>query len=220
MNAISEIITRLPGKDCGMCGRKTCAEFAEVLRNDPAAIDRCVHLSNKNILECNNNNACQGQFSEITWKDHHDREYDFVLDKFPGEQGPRETILPFNPSIVEKLGIKKGDVVFGRPGWISCGCPVSHCGIVVEEPDYFNGTMVWCVVGPMMARERGINIGYYNTTAYEGIVNITKKELKIGLRYYFLPRFCMLQWRHCGLMNSIGNTKDGTRVRIEGLWIG
>ena len=100
------------------------------------------------------------------------------------------------------------------------GCPVNHVGMVVEDPDYFNGTIVRCIVGPMLARQRGINIGYSNTTAYEGMVNFTRQELQIGRRYYFQPRYCMLQWRHCGLVNSLGKTKDGLRVRIEGLWIG
>jgi hypothetical protein len=76
------------------------------------------------------------------------------------------------------------------------------------------------MVGPMLARARGINIGYYNTTAYEGIVKTSRATFEIGRRYYFQPRYCMLQWRHCGLVNSIGKTPDGLRVRIEGLWIG
>lgn len=121
---------------------------------------------------------------------------------------------------MEKLQIKKGDVIYGQPGWISCGCPVTHVGVVVDEPDYFNGTIVWCIVGPLLAREKGINVGYYNTTAYEGRVKYARQELQIGRRYYFQPRYCMLQWRHCGLVNSLGKTPDGLRVRMEGLWIG
>ena len=147
------------------------------------------------------------------------RDYDFILDKFPGETGPRETIILFNPANVEKLGLKKGDIIYGRPAWISCGCPVTHVGQIVEEPDYFNGVVTWCIVGPMLARQRGINIGYYNTTCYEGIVKHTRKELTIGVRYYFQPRYCMLQWRHCGLVNQLAKNKEGLRVRIEGLWI-
>ncbi|HOW19895.1 MAG TPA: (Fe-S)-binding protein [Phycisphaerae bacterium] len=213
-----EILNALPGKDCGGCGCRTCAAFAEVVAVDPGAVSRCIHT--KGVAARRAGRAAE-QFAEadITWRDHLGREYDFILDKFPGEEGPRETIIPFNPANVEKLGIRKGDVLYGRPGWISCGCPVTHCGVVVEEPDYFNGTLVWCIVGPMAARQRGISIGGYNTTAYEGLVRHTRQELRIGRRYYFLPRYCMLQWRHCGLVNSLGRTPDGLRVRIEGLWI-
>ena len=213
-----EIMQKLPGKDCGTCGFKTCEEFAEIVSKDEEALPRCIHLETGKGTVCPISPEFKAE--DITWKDHLDRDYDFILDKFPGETGPRETIILFNPVNVEKLKIKKGDVLYGRPAWISCGCPVTHVGIVVDEPDYFNGTVVWCIVGPMLARERGINIGYYNTTSYEGIVKYTKKELQIGRRYYFQPRYCMLQWRHCGLVNQLAKAKDGLRVRIEGLWIG
>lgn len=210
-------VDQLPGKDCGLCGYKTCHDFSNVLQVTPQLINRCPHLaSGVTAAKPEPEHAS----ARPSWKDHLGREYDFILDKFPGELGPRETVLPFNPTVLEKLQIKKGDVVYGRPGWISCGCPVTHAGVVVEEPDYFNGTLVWCVTGPMMARDRGIHIGNYNSTAYEGLVKDTRTELTIGMRYYFQPRFCMLQWRHCGLVNSLGKTPDGLRVRIEGLWIG
>ena len=184
-------------------------------------IQRCVPLAARDH-SCPPGAPCASEqfLAEGTWQDHLGREYDFLLDKFPGEPGPRETIILFNPTKVEALGLKKGDVIFGRPAWISCGCPVTHVGRIMEDPDYFNGTVVWCVVGPLAARENGINIGYYNTTAYEGLVRHTRVELEIGRRYYFQPRYCMLQWRHCGLMNSMARGKDGMRVRIEGLWIG
>lgn len=220
---MQNVLTELPGKNCGLCGMKTCADFAEIVEKNPASIERCPHVSASACAVCAPQmkpNLAESGVPEVTWKDHLNRDYDFVLDKFPGETGPRETILLFNPANVEKLQLKKGDVIYGRPGWISCGCPVTHAGVIVEDPDYFNGTVVWCIVGPMLAREKGINIGYYNTTAYEGVVNTSRVELQIGVRYYFQPRYCMLQWRHCGLVNSIGKTPHGTRVRIEGLWIG
>ena len=218
MNTKGKTMPRLPGKDCGLCGSKTCDDFGMLIERDPSLIERCVHLHSSTVTtgEGTRPHAVQA----MTWKDHLGRDFDFVLEKFPGEPGPRETILLFNPVNVEKLGLKKGDVIFGRPGWISCGCPVTHAGVIAEEPDYFNGTVTWHVTGPLLARERGIDIGYYNTTAYEGLVNISRSELKIGMRYYFLPRYCMLQWRHCGLMNSMGKTPSGMRVRLEGLFIG
>ncbi|NMC00035.1 MAG: Fe-S cluster protein [Thermoanaerobaculaceae bacterium] len=209
----------LPGKDCGLCGFKTCDEFAAVAKVDKKQMKRCIHLTiAKGKQVCSPSKL----FSEeaASWKDHLGRDYDFILDKFPDEAGPRETIILFNPSNVEKLQLKKGDIIFGRPAWISCGCPVTHVGQIVEEPDYFNGCVTWCIVGPMMARKNAINIGYYNTTAYEGLVKVARTELEIGRRYYFQPRFCMLQWRHCGLINHIARRSDGFHVRIEGLWIG
>ena len=212
-------IKKLPGKDCGLCGSKTCKEFAEIIKKNPDAINKCVY-SEKKKIDRTSTTYSSSKEEDITWKDYFGREYDFILDKFPDMPGPKETILLFNPTNVEKLKIKKGDILYGRPAWISCGCPVTHVGIVVEEPDYFNGVVSWCIVGPMFSREKGINIGYYNTVAYEGIVKHTRKELQIGKRYYFQPRSCVLQWRHCGIINQMTKTKQGVHVRMEGIWIG
>ncbi len=204
--------SKLPGKDCGLCGYRTCRELADVILKDPSATKRCVYLESHKEYQ-----APEAAEGEVTWKDVLNREYDFVLQKFSEDPGPREIILPSNPANVEKLKIKKGDVLFGRPA--STGCPVTHVGVVVEEPDYFNGLIAWCIVGPIQARERGINIGCYTPVAYEGIVKQSRVELQIGRRYNFLPRYCMLQSRHSGLINMISRTKDGDRVRLEGIWI-
>jgi uncharacterized Fe-S cluster-containing protein len=64
------------------------------------------------------------------------------------------------------------------------------------------------------------DIGYYAAEAYEGAIKSTNKELKIGMRYWFLPRRCMLQWRHSGLINFINKRNNIFQVRIEGLMIG
>ena len=211
---LRELLERLPDKNCGQCGFPTCEEFAELLLKNPEALKRCIFIEDGKVIP----EAPELREEDITWRDILDRPYDFILDRIPGDPGPRETILPFNPANVEKLGVKKGDILFGRP--TSTGCPVTHCGVVMEEPDYFNGTIVWCIVGPIPARERGINIGDYTPTAYEGIVQHTKEKLQVGRRYFFLPRYCMLQSRHSGLVNIIAKRDDGIRVRAEGIWIG
>jgi len=212
----SEILAKLPGKDCGQCGFKTCAGLAEFALQHPDAIKRCIYLDPQ-TLQVIQPVTAELREEDITWKDMLDREYDFVLEPFPDDPGPRETILPFNPMNIERLGIKKGDVLIGRPAWV--GCPITHVGLVMEDPDPLNSTIVWCVVGQMAARERGIEIGDYNPVAYEGIVRFTRKELQIGRRYYFLPRYCMLQSRHSGLVNALAKRDEGMRVRVEGLWI-
>ncbi len=118
------------------------------------------------------------------------------------------------------MDIKKGDILIGRPLGISCGCPITHCGVVMDV-DPKTGVMVWCVAGPLQPRLKGYkDIGYYIAEAYEGLITSARKELKVGMRYWFIPRRCMLQWRHSGLMNLITKTKEGTQVRIEGLMIG
>jgi len=208
---VEEITQKLPGKDCGLCGVKTCREFAALVVEKPDVLGKCIFMGKSGEP----GDAWAHEKGEITWKDMLDREYDFILEKFPDEPGPRETILPFNPSNVEKLKIKKDDIVYGRPAF--AGCPVTHCGVVVAEPDYFNGTIEWCIVGPLAARENGTNIGHYTPIAYEGLVIHSRKELQYGMRYHFLPRYCMLQMRHSGVLNVLVKTAHGLHARMEGV---
>ncbi|MDH5757780.1 MAG: Fe-S cluster protein [Nitrospinota bacterium] len=208
---VEEAIRRLPGKDCGLCGRKTCFEFAQTLRDSPEQIERCVFIAHSDTPQVS------ATINEITYRDILDREYDFVLEKMPTDLGPRETILLFNPANLERLGVKKGDVLVGRPA--AAGCPVSHCGIVVSEPDFFNGMVEWQVIGPMAARERGVDIGMYTPIAYEGLALFPRQKLQFGMRYFFLPRYCMLQVRHSGLVNMLAQRQEGLFVRMEGIML-
>jgi len=161
-----------------------------------------------------------GSGIERTWTDHLGREVDFVLDSFPEEEGPREMVIPHNPVLTRELDIQIGDVLVGRPLGISCGCPVTHCG-VVQSVDLKNCTLEWCVTGPLHPRQHGFkDIGYYSAQAYEGLITAQRVEVEIGRRYWFQPRMCMMQWRHSGLVNYINRTDGGLQVRIEGLWIG
>jgi uncharacterized Fe-S cluster-containing protein len=156
----------------------------------------------------------------LTWRDSLGRQIDFYLEHFPEEPGPRETILPHNPMITREMDIQPGDLLVGRPLGMSCGCPITHVGVTMKV-DSRTGVMDWCVTGPLHAREQSSkDVGYYIAEAYDGLVRSSRVELKIGLRYFFQPRMCMLQWRHSGLLNSMSRTPDGIQVRLEGLWIG
>jgi len=158
--------------------------------------------------------------SSTPWLDSLGREFDFYLEHFPEDVGPREIIIPHNPMITREMDIKVGDVLIGRPLGMSCGCPITHCGVVVSV-DHRTGVMTWCVTGPLGPREKGYkDLGYYIAEGYEGLITDARCEIKIGMRYYFQPRMCMLQWRHSGLVNYINRSPEGTQVRVEGLWIG
>jgi hypothetical protein len=205
------ILARLPGKDCGQCGFRTSAAFAAHVAWYPDALRRCIHLAPPAQP------VAAPVVAPASWRDMLGREYDFVLEQFPDDPGPRETILPFNPANVGRLGIKRGDVLRGRPAGV--GCPVTHVGRVVEDPDVFNGLIVWCVVGPLAARETAIDVGTYTPAAYEGIVHRTRADIAIGRRYFFLPQTCMLQSRHSGVATAVAKRGDAVRVRLEGIWI-
>lgn len=226
-------LEQLPRLDCGLCGYKTCEEFAAFVTTSGNAeqMKRCVNLMQVTTVQEQSgrqaSDSCESCAAVLPfsggaheWKDFLGRDYDFILSTFPNDPGPRETILPHNPILTRELDIRKDDVIIGRPMGMSCGCPITHCGIVMDV-DQKTGIIVWCVTGPLQPRLKGFkDLGYYAAEAYEGIVKDTKKELKVGMRFWFLPRRCMLQWRHSGLVNFIAHTKDGLRVRIEGLMIG
>ncbi len=154
------------------------------------------------------------------WIDSLGRDFDFYLEHFPEDVGPREIIIPHNPMITREMDIQVGDTLIGRPLGMSCGCPITHCGTVVIV-DRRTGVLTWCVTGPLGPREKGYkDIGYYIAEGYEGLITDAKCDIKIGMRYYFQPRMCMLQWRHSGLVNYINRSDIGLQVRLEGLWIG
>lgn len=154
------------------------------------------------------------------WRDSLGREFDFYLEHFPEEPGPREIILPHNPLITREIDVQPGDILIGRPLGMSCGCPITHCGVAMEV-DKRTGVIVWCVTGPLGPRQKGFkDLGYYIAEGYEGLIHQARGEIKIGMRYFFQPRMCMLQWRHSGLVNFLNRTATGYQVRVEGLWIG
>ena len=232
----------LPGLDCGMCGYRTCDELREQLPSKPDLVKRCIHLSENRVpvepksLPVVSPSRLEGRETscgtctrpvrgtprpeQLPWHDSLGREFDFYLDHFPEEPGPREIILPHNPLITREMEIQVGDILIGRPLGMSCGCPITHCGEAMEV-DRRTGVIVWCVTGPLGPRQKGFkDLGYYIAEGYEGLVNEAHCELKVGMRYYFQPHMCMLQWRHSGLVNYLSRNGKSYQVRVEGLWIG
>lgn len=236
-------VADLPGLNCGLCGSRTCGELAERLVGQPEYIERCIHLSKNRLSvsasavsvppipaarrrtvacgDCTVNEPMTVRSTApTTWRDTLGREFDFYLEHFPEEPGPREIMLPHNPMITRELEIQPGDILIGRPLGMSCGCPITHCGVAMEV-DQRTGVIVWCVTGPLAPRQNGFkDLGYYIAEGYEGLITETRVDVKIGMRYFFQPRMCMLQWRHSGLVNFVNRTPGSLQVRLEGLWIG
>lgn len=207
---VAEIVATLPGKDCGQCGFRTCAGLAQAISGDPRERRRCVYQAVQP--------AAVAAPGETSWHDLLGREYQMVMEPFPEDPGPRENILPFNPALAERLRLRSGDVLFGRPAGV--GCPVTHVGRLMQEPDPLSGALVWCVVGPAAARDgRAIEIGNYHIVAYEGLVRETRETPQVGGRYFFKPAMCMLQSRHSGVVSYAAHRPEGWRVRFEGIAI-
>lgn len=228
MSVCTTNTVELPGLNCGACGSKSCEAFAKIIATRPEELKRCIHLdkaaqAKKEEVHCGSCHDCKSVDIK-GWQDSLGRDFDFTLETLPGDPGPRETMKLHNPMITREMDITVGDIIIGRPLGMSCGCPITHCGVVVEV-DKRTGVIVWCVTGPLGPRTKGFkDIGYYSAEAYEGIVERSRVEMKIGMRYWFMPRKCMLQWRHSGLINFINRSKtpEGlqTQIRIEGLYIG
>jgi hypothetical protein len=233
-----------------LCGYRTCDEFRGHLASSPELIRRCIHLSDDRIgnvphterpRDMEGCGSCAGSCGAVqagdrvaaigihpageptgasNWRDSLGREFDFYLEHFPEEPGPREIIIPHNPMITRELDIQIGDIMIGRPLGMSCGCPITHCGVATHV-DQRTGVMSWCVTGPLGPRQKGYkDLGYYIAEGYEGLVHESQHDLKIGMRYFFQPRMCMLQWRHSGLLNYLSRNGNHWQVRLEGLWIG
>lgn len=233
---IGVTVKELPGLDCGLCGFRSCAVLAEMLIAEPDLIKRCIHLSKDRLSTqtrvtlieplatppcgaCPMGQPMMGQ-QETAWHDSLGREFDFYLENFPEEPGPREIILPHNPLLTREMDVQPGEILIGRPLGISCGCPITHCGVAMSV-DHRTGVIVWCVTGPLQSRQQGYkDLGYYIAEGYEGLINKARCDIKIGMRYFFQPRMCMLQWRHSGLVNYLNRMPSGLQVRVEGLWIG
>ena len=182
----------LPGNNCGVCGFRTCGALAAELDKKPDLIKRCIPRSaSAAAIEAPAARAPRPDLDKArgglapTWRDTLGREFDFYLEHFPEDPGPREIILPHNPMLTRELEISVGDLMVGRPLGMSCGCPITHCG-VVSEVDRRTGVIVWCVTGPLGARQNGFkDIGYYIAEGYEGLIAETRSEIKIGMRNFF-----------------------------------
>src|SRR5512136_3260268 len=105
-----DVITRqesiagmLPNLDCGACGYRSCNQFADFVVTHPEELKRCVHLNGNEpkVREsiCSSCNP-QAMGEKMNWKDNLKRDFDFILDCFENEPGPKETILPYNPVLV------------------------------------------------------------------------------------------------------------------------
>jgi len=201
-----------PGKNCGLCGESSCKNFI-----------RMVKTGLKNYADCpyydEQNSGWDGPPAEAvyTGRDILGHRYDFVLGALPGEVSARKIVLPFRSDLVEKMEIKKGDYVLGRP--MGAGCPIPHVLRVIKaEP--LTGLIYTWVVGPKYAREQRVkDVQAYHMIGFEGIGCQMIKEPVIGCRVTFLPGFCMMALNHTGLVNMALQKSCGLHIRVEDIRI-
>ena len=202
-----------PGKNCGLCGSKSCEEFTNL-----------VHTGMKENQECPfyektvSTGTCADLAANYAGVDVCGAPYDFVLTPLPGEPSARKIVLPFRPDLIECEGIVKGDIVIGRPA--GAGCPVQHV-IRVIEADPLTGLITGHVVGPAFSRNNPdvIDVKMYHMIGFEGLANVISRAPEFGIRHPFLPGFCMMHRTHTGIVNMVMQKTYGIHVRIEGIVI-
>jgi uncharacterized Fe-S cluster-containing protein len=210
-----EITVLLPGYNCGECGYRQCADFAEALAGesgDRIELTACPHLESerfhanipeieKLLTQCGTpqSSEIRGVIDGLL--------ADFTIAPLPGEPSCREDLYPFDRGIeVEAL---KGEHVRYRP-W---GCPVTHFAKVL---DVRRGILTVHLVGPLhrlgSTEVSFIDIGICMVAGFDGIVEKGKIP-KVGQTVRFVPVHCMMQKVHSGVIVH----SEGARVRIEGI---
>ena len=193
-------------RNCGLCGNQSCEEFRNSLKKGLKKENDCpFYMKDRNTTIIKDNT------------DTHGNKYDFILKAIGDEISARKIVRPFRPDLIEKLDIKKDDIVVGRP--MGAGCPVTHV-LKVYEVDNLAGLLYTWVVGPAYSRGKEVkDISAYAMIGFEGIAENIVSHPKVGLAAGFMPNFCMLRLTHYGLVNKVLNTSEGIVVRIEDIHI-
>lgn len=202
-----------PGKNCGLCGENSCKSFLRMVSTAHKNYNDCPFYSD--IPLCRQSEHI-GE-AVYTGKDVLGHLYDFVLGPLPGEISARKIVLPFRSDLVEKMNIKKGDLVLGRP--MGAGCPIPHV-LKVIKAEQATGLLYTWVVGPKYSREQEVkDVTAYHMIGFEGIANRVTREPAFGCRVTFLPGFCMMTLNHTGLINMMLKKSCGMHVRLEDIRI-
>jgi uncharacterized Fe-S cluster-containing protein len=196
-------LDRQKSRDCGACGLPTCRAF-----------DEAVLAGTRDAADCpfpdrSTKDVSPGKgFFDILGTP-----YDFILEPLPGEPSARKIVLPFRPDQVEKMEIRPGDIVTGRP--MGAGCPVQHVLRVIAASEV-SGLLTCHVVGPAFSRNKSVkDVEAYHMIGFEGLARVVGQEPVIGRRMRFLPGSCMMNMAHTGVVNMLLGTRAGLRIRVE-----
>lgn len=202
-----------PGKNCGLCGEENCRSFLKMVNAQRKLYHDCPYYQE----EKRQSNEVHLQESEYSSQDILGNDYDFILVPLPGEISARKIVLPFRGDLVEKLAIKTGDFVLGRP--MGAGCPIPHVLKVIKaEP--LTGLLYTWVVGPKYSREGEVkDVSAYHMVGFEGLAAQIRRPPSFGERVTFLPGFCMMNLNHTGIVNMLLNKSAGLHIRIEDIRI-
>jgi len=202
-----KMIEFLPGYNCGRCGFGSCTDFAEAIEIESAGIDLCPFLtqerfvSNKNeierLLACRQNGGRKKIAGVID-----SYEADIILEPLKGEISCREVLMP-----MALVDLQIGEVIEYRP----LGCPIVHYGRIIKI-DHLLITVH--LIGPCRRKEKETKftpVGCCMVIAFEG--RFHGKNSKVGETVRFLPKHCMMQKVHSGVVVKI----EDDNILIEGI---
>lgn len=204
---MDNILSLLPGYNCGSCGFKQCRDFASQI-TDAATLMRCPFLE-REMFRTN-----LEQLKGLVGKEKAEDEVtgiidgliaDFSLGPLQEECSCREDIHPLDGS----LEIEVGDILRYRP----LGCPITHFARVIDKSP---GIYTVHIVGPLHRLGKNDfsfkDAGLCMILAFEGIV-VKGKVPSVCQTVKFLPEHCMMQKVHSGIVVSV----EGHRLRIEAI---
>ncbi len=212
-NIDSKILKLLPGYHCGACGFKKCYEFAEALSVNKAEVESCRFIHQEKFRSNLND------IKQLLKSDYLHRKdekifgvldgyiADFLLKPLAGEHSCREILYPFYQKKYEI-----GNLVKYRP----LGCPIPHFAKIIEAD---KGLITVHLIGPCHRfnsnTDTNINefedIGVCMVGGFIGIVE--GRMPKIGQTVRFLPKSCMMQKVHSGIIVQT----EGDKAIIEGI---
>lgn len=202
-----------PGKNCGLCGEENCRAFIKMVNSKRKEYHDCPYYQEKQFK----NDDTHLQDAKYSPQDVLGNDYDFLLAPLPGEISARKIVLPFRGDLVEKLDIKTGDIVLGRP--MGAGCPIPHV-LKVIKAEQITGLLYTWVVGPKYSREGEVkDVIAYHMIGFEGLAEHVRRTPSFGERVTFLPGFCMMNLNHTGIVNMLLNKAVGLHIRIEDIRI-
>lgn len=199
-----------PGRNCGACGIATCGDFLLLARQGKKDLRDCPYYPKRSAAD-----AVQAVPS-CSGRDMLGFDYDFIVKPFPEEPSARRYIQPLRADLLERWGIKTGDILRGRP--VEPSCPIQHVLRVIAV-DPVTGILACHTVGPAAARTgaKVHDIRAYHEIGFEGVAETIRHEPVVGFRMRFLPQNCMRQLVHSGVVQMVLNKSCGTHVRIEDL---
>jgi uncharacterized Fe-S cluster-containing protein len=198
-----------PGKNCGLCGEQNCKNFLRAVNDLTKENADCPYYHDPFSQQ----KTAAVSTAVYPEKDILGHAYDFILEPLPGEISARKIVLPFRADMVDKMKIREGDYVLGRP--MGAGCPIPHV-LQVIRAEQVTGLLYTWVVGPRYSREQEVkDVVAYHMIGFEGLAGSIKKEPAFGCRATFLPGFCMMSLNHTGLVNMLLQKSYGLHMRIE-----